>query len=64
MPDIELSMLETAHAYFNESCDLLEINDGMRAVLLNPWRELSVSIPVRMDDGEIKVFSGVRVQHN
>ena len=64
MPDIELSMLETAHAYFNESCDLLGINDGMRAVLLNPWRELSVSIPVRMDDGEIKVFSGFRVQHN
>ncbi|MCH7642728.1 MAG: glutamate dehydrogenase [Chloroflexi bacterium] len=57
-------MLETAHAYFNESCDLLGINDGMRAVLLNPWRELSVSIPVRMDDGEIKVFSGFRVQHN
>ena len=64
MPQPELSMLETAHAYFNESCDLLEIDDGMREVLLHPWRELSVSLPVRMDDGGIKVFNGFRVQHN
>ncbi len=64
MPDTELTMLETAHAYFNESCDLLEIDDGMRQVLLNPWRELSVAVPVRMDDGAIRVFNGFRVQHN
>ncbi|MCH8816421.1 MAG: glutamate dehydrogenase [Chloroflexi bacterium] len=64
MPQPELSILETAHAYFNESCDLLEIDDGMREVLLHPWRELSVSLPVRMDDGGIKVFNGFRVQHN
>ncbi|MBT4074320.1 MAG: Glu/Leu/Phe/Val dehydrogenase [Chloroflexi bacterium] len=64
MPDRELTMLETAHAYFNETCDLLDVEDGLRQVLLNPWRQLSVSVPIRMDNGEIRVFNGFRVQHN
>lgn len=64
MPDRELTMLETAHAYFNETCEFLELDEGMRQVLLNPWRELTVSIPIRMDDGAIRVFNGSRVQHN
>src|SRR5262245_44916536 len=36
----------------------------MRAVLVNPKRQLIVSIPVKMDDGSISVFEGYRVQHN
>jgi glutamate dehydrogenase (NAD(P)+) len=64
MPETELTMLETSHAYFNESCDLLELDEGLRQVLLNPWRELSVSVPIRMDDGSIRVFNGFRIQHN
>jgi len=64
MPETELTMLETAHAYFNESCDLLELDYGIRQVLLYPWRELSVAVPVRMDDGRVRVFNGFRVQHN
>src|SRR5262245_65598566 len=36
----------------------------MRNVLRNAKRQLVVSIPVRMDGGETKVFEGYRVQHN
>ena len=33
-------------------------------MLKRPWRELQVQVPVRMDNGEIQVFSGFMVQHN
>ena len=37
---------------------------GMRELLGHCWRELTVSIPVKMDNGDIKVFTGYRIQHN
>ena len=37
---------------------------GMRRVLREPRRELTVHFPVKMDDGSVKVFTGYRVQHN
>ncbi|HAT21625.1 MAG TPA: glutamate dehydrogenase, partial [Dehalococcoidia bacterium] len=36
----------------------------MRALLKTPWRELSVSLPIRMDNGEMLILQGYRVQHN
>ncbi len=44
--------------------DFLNLTAGEREILKNPMRELVVSIPVRMDDGSIKVFKGTRVQYN
>ncbi|MEA3485902.1 MAG: Glu/Leu/Phe/Val dehydrogenase dimerization domain-containing protein, partial [Candidatus Aerophobetes bacterium] len=43
---------------------MLHLEPGIHAILREPMRELHVSIPVRMDNGEIKVFKGFRVQHN
>ena len=34
------------------------------AIIANPEREIKVSIPVKMDNGETKIFQGFRVQHN
>ncbi|HUU75147.1 MAG TPA: Glu/Leu/Phe/Val dehydrogenase [Methanoregulaceae archaeon] len=42
----------------------LHLTPNVEAVLKMPIRELQVSIPVRMDDGSIKVFQGFRVQYN
>ena len=39
-------------------------NPEVTEILRNPQRTLSVSIPVRMDDGTTKVFQGFRCQHN
>jgi glutamate dehydrogenase (NAD(P)+) len=36
----------------------------MRQVLVKPWREIQVGMPVRMDDGNVRVFRGYRSQHN
>ncbi len=49
---------------FNLAADKLHLDDGLRRVLQEPDRELSVSLPVVMDDGTIQVFKGYRVQHN
>ena len=35
-----------------------------RDILKTPYREVSVALPIRMDDGSMKVFHGFRVQHN
>jgi glutamate dehydrogenase (NAD(P)+) len=40
------------------------LEDGMREVLRNPKRQLTVSVPTLMDDGSVRVFTGYRVQHN
>ncbi|MGE5598984.1 MAG: Glu/Leu/Phe/Val family dehydrogenase [Bacteroidota bacterium] len=48
----------------DRAAEVLGLEDGYRAVLAQPERELVVSIPVEMDDGEIHVFTGYRVQHN
>jgi glutamate dehydrogenase (NAD(P)+) len=49
---------------FDRAADHLELDHGSREVLRNPKRQLIVSIPVKMDDGSIRVFQGFRVQHS
>ncbi len=55
--------LSMAHL-FNQAADHLDLDEGTREVLRRPERELTVSIPVSMDSGVTKVFTGYRVQHN
>jgi glutamate dehydrogenase/leucine dehydrogenase len=45
------------------AAERLELDSGLREMLANPKRSLIVSISVKMDDGNIKVFNGCRVQH-
>ena len=55
---------ETAQEQFDHAADLLELDQATRDLLRNPLREFHFSIPIRMDDGAMKVFKGFRVQHN
>jgi glutamate dehydrogenase (NAD(P)+) len=59
-----LNPFEIAQQQFDAAADYLKLAEGMRAILKTPKRQPIVSIPVRMDDGQIKVFEGYRVQHN
>jgi glutamate dehydrogenase (NAD(P)+) len=54
----------TAQQQFHAAAQRLGLSRGMRAVLGAPQRELIVRFPVEMDDGELRVFEGFRVQHN
>jgi glutamate dehydrogenase/leucine dehydrogenase len=47
-----------------EAAKLVGIDKGMHEVLAHPKRVLTVSLPTRMDNGEIHVFTGFRSQHN
>ena len=60
----ELNPFEIAKQQFNRAADFLELESSMRRVLENPKRQLIVSIPVKMDGGDVQVFEGYRVQHN
>lgn len=42
----------------------LDLDPGIHAILRQPERELTVAVPVQMDDGTIQVFTGYRVQHS
>jgi len=63
-PQENLNPFEIAKQQFDRAADYLELEESMRNVLRNAKRQLVVSIPVRMDGGETKVFEGYRVQHN
>ena len=43
---------------------MMDLEPWIHKKLRHPRRELIVSIPVRMDDGSVEVFTGYRVQHN
>ena len=50
--------------HFETAAARLGLDAGTCLMLREPWRDLRVSLPVRMDDGRIEVFKGYRVQHN
>jgi glutamate dehydrogenase (NAD(P)+) len=53
-----------AHEYFDRVYQQMNLDPIWRAVLASPKRVLTVSCPVKMDDGRIQVFTGYRAQHN
>ncbi|HWB97737.1 MAG TPA: Glu/Leu/Phe/Val dehydrogenase [Bryobacteraceae bacterium] len=53
-----------AEARFDEAAALLKLEDGMCKVLKSPAKEITVNIPVQLDDGRLEVFTGYRVQHS
>jgi glutamate dehydrogenase (NAD(P)+) len=58
------NLFEIAQQEFDRVAELLELNLAMRDLLRMPIREYHFSIPVRMDDGETRIFRGFRIQHN
>jgi len=55
---------EAGQAQLDEIARLINLEPGIHAILREPMSELQVSIPVKMDNGEVNVFKGFRVQHN
>ncbi|MDW3629811.1 MAG: Glu/Leu/Phe/Val dehydrogenase [Nitrososphaeraceae archaeon] len=60
----KINPFEVALKQLEEASKILNLEKGMLEILANPKRILTVSIPTRMDDGSIKVFTGYRSQHN
>lgn len=59
-----LNPFENAQKMLKEACDKLGSEAAVYEILSEPLRIIEVSIPVKMDDGSLKVFKGFRSQHN
>ena len=64
MADEILNPLIAAQQRVKVACDKLGMPADVYEILKNPQRMIEVSIPVKMDDGSIRVFTGFRAQHN
>ena len=64
VPPRQMSPFEAANHFFGEAAASLELPQEGIDLLSGPWRELRVQVPVRMDDGRLRVFNGYRVQHS
>ena len=60
----ELSVYESMAARFDVAANKLQLDEGLKKYLRCPNRELIVHIPVAMDNGQLQVFDGYRVQHS
>lgn len=59
-----LNPLKNAQLQVKEACDKLNMEPEVYELLKEPQRFIEISIPVKMDDGTVKVFKGYRSQHN
>jgi glutamate dehydrogenase (NAD(P)+) len=62
--DLELNPKEAAVVRFDMAAKKLNLDEGLMKVLRTPNREITVYIPVAMDNGKLEVFTGYRVQHS
>lgn len=64
MSNDPFNLFEMAQQQFDRAAEKLNLNQAVRTLLRIPMREYEFSVPVRMDDGECKIFRGFRIQHN
>jgi glutamate dehydrogenase (NAD(P)+) len=63
-PREELNPYRIAQMQFDMAAEFLKLDPGLRQILRAPRRVLEVAVPVKLDNGQLKVFTGFRVQHN
>ena len=63
-PVPHLTAHEAVTEYFNQAARLIHLDDEMAAILRSSYREIAVQVPLRLDNGELLVARGYRVQHN
>lgn len=64
MQELDTHTFRLAVAQFDQAAEAMDLDPNLRERLKLPQRSLIVSLPVRMDDGRVEVFTGYRVQHD
>ncbi len=59
-----MSLFQNTLKQINEAAEIMSLDKDILTILSHPKRIIQVSLPIRMDDGTVKVFEGFRVQHN
>jgi len=60
----EQNPFEAMMARFDHAAELLNLDPGIYRVLREPEKQIIVAVPIQLDNGEIEVFTGIRVIHN
>jgi glutamate dehydrogenase (NAD(P)+) len=63
-PREDLNPFRIAQIQFDMAAEFLKLDPGLRQILRTPKRVLEVSLPTKMDNGQVRVLTGYRVQHN
>lgn len=59
-----MNSFEQTTYYFRKAARVMDLGEHIENLLLNPYREVVVNMPLEMDNGEIRTFTGYRIQHN
>ena len=59
-----MNIFEMAQIPLNRAIEAMQLDEGAAKIIATPERTLEVAIPVKMDDGTTKVFTGYRSQHS
>ena len=60
----DLNPFRIAMRQFDAAAEKLKLDPGLREFLRSPRRAMLLNLPIKLDNGKIKVFQGFRVQHN
>ena len=60
----EVNPFEAMMSRFDRAAQLLDLEPGLYKVLRHPEKQITVSVPVMLDNGELEVFTGYRVLYN
>ena len=63
-PSDTMTSFEAVSWFFDQAAESLNLDSELQELMRNPWRELIVEVPIRLDNGHLKVFTGHCVQHN
>src|SRR6202007_1494862 len=63
-PREDLNPFRIAQIQFDMAAEFLKLDPGLRQILRSPKRVLEVALPTKMDNGQVRVLTGFRVQHN
>ena len=62
--DTGMKPFEAVNYFFDQAADILDLAESSRVLLSTPQREVRVELPLRLDNGDLDVFIGYRIQHN
>ena len=59
-----MSGFEDTTYYFRQAAQVMELSDRVQLLLINPDKEITVEVAIELDNGQLGIFQGYRIQHN
>ena len=59
-----MSGFEATTYYFRQAAQVMDLSDRVQLLLINPDKEITVEVAIELDNGQLGIFQGYRIQHN